>query len=158
MKNWSISAGHLLGAELRIHVFSLVLLLPIWMTPPLSHTTHDALRGVVLMLIMLGSALLHELAHSVVAMRNGVPVRSIVLLPLGGVSIMDNAPFASRKLDPAREIRIAMASLLRSLVWTNIFLGLLNVLPAYPLDGGRILRAVLTRRMDYLPATRRAVT
>ncbi len=192
MKNWSIPVGHLLGAELRIHVFSLVLLLPIWMTPPLSHTTHDALRGVVLMLLMLGSALLHELAHSVVAIRNGVPVRSIVLLPLGGVSIMDNAPFASRKPDPAREIRIAMAgpllslgiaaaaavlieaavpgahlgarpwihsaSLLRSLVWTNIFLGLLNVLPAYPLDGGRILRAVLTRRMDYLPATRRAVT
>ena len=115
MKNWSISAGRLLGAELRIHVFSLALLLPIWMTQPLSHTTHDALRGVVLMLLMLGSALLHELAHSVVAMRNGVPVRSIVLLPLGGVSIMDNAPFASRKPDPAREIRISMAGPLLSL-------------------------------------------
>jgi Zn-dependent protease/CBS domain-containing protein len=141
---------------------------------------------------MLGSALLHELAHSVVAMRNGIHVRSIVLLPLGGVSIMDDAPFAPRKTDPAREVRISMAgpllslgiaaavavliqaaipglhlgarpwihsgSLLRSLVWTNIFLGLLNVLPAYPLDGGRMLRAALIRRMDYLLATRRAVT
>ncbi len=191
MRGWSIPAGRLLGAELRIHVFSLALLLPIWlMRPP--YTTQDALRGVVLMLMMLGSALLHEIAHSVVAMRNGISVRSIVLLPLGGVSILDDAPFAPRKLDPAREIRISLAgpllslgiaaaaavliqaaipglrlgarpwihsaSLLRSLVWTNIFLGLLNLFPAYPLDGGRILRAVLTRRMDYLLATRRAVT
>ncbi len=191
MKGWSIPVGRLLGAELRVHVFSLALLLPIWlMRPP--YTTQDALRGVVLMLMMLGSALLHEIAHSVVAMRNGISVRSIVLLPLGGVSILDDAPFAPRKLDPAREIRISLAGpllslglaaaaavliqaafpglrlgvrpwihsagLLRSLVWTNIFLGLLNVFPAYPLDGGRILRAVLSRRMDYLLATRRAVT
>lgn len=192
MKSWSIPVGRLLGAELRIHVFSLALLLPIWMTLPLSHSAHDALRGVVLMLLMLSSALLHEIAHSVVAIRNGIPVRSIVLLPLGGVSIMDDAPFAPRKPDAAREIRIAMAGpllslgiaaaaavliqaavpsahlgarpwihssgLLRSLVWTNIFLGLLNALPAYPLDGGRMLRALLTRRMDYLLATRRAIT
>jgi Zn-dependent protease len=191
MKGWSIPVGRLLGAELRVHVFSLALLLPIWLVRP-PYTTQDALRGVVLMLMMLGSALLHEVAHSVVAMRNGITVRSIVLLPLGGVSILDDAPFAPRKLDPAREIRISLAgpllslgiaaaaavliqatvpglrvgarpwihsaSLLRSLVWTNIFLGLLNVFPAYPLDGGRILRAVLTRRMDYLRATRRAVT
>jgi Zn-dependent protease len=191
MKNWSIPAGRLLGAELRVHVFSLALLLPIWMMRP-PYTAHDALRGVVLMLMMLGSALLHELAHTVVALRNGIPVRAIVLLPLGGVSVMDDAPFAPRKPDPAREVRISMAgplqslglaavaavmiqvavpglhlaarpwihsaNLLRSLVWTNILLGLLNVLPAYPLDGGRVLRAVLTRRMDYLLATRRAVT
>jgi len=192
MKSWSIPVGRLLGAELRIHLFSLALLLPIWMKQQLSHTTPDILRSVALMLMILGSALLHELAHSMVALRNGIPVRSIVLLPLGGVSIMDDAPFPPRKPDPAREIRIAMAgpllslgiaaaaavmiqavipgarlgmrpwihpaSLLRSLVWTNIFLGLLNALPAYPLDGGRILRALLSRRMDYLRATRRAVT
>jgi Zn-dependent protease len=191
MKGWSIPVGRLLGAELRVHLFSLALLLPIWLMRPPS-TTQDALRGVVLMLMILGSALLHEIAHSVVAMRNGISVRSIVLLPLGGVSILDDAPFAPRKLDPARETRISLAgpllslgiaataavliqaavpglrlwarpwihsaSLLRSLVWTNIFLGLLNVFPAYPLDGGRVLRAVLTRRMDYLRATRRAVT
>jgi len=191
MKGWSISAGRLLGAELRIHLFSLALLLPIWMRQP-PRTAHDALRGVVLMLIVLVSALLHEIAHSAVAVRNGIPVRSLVLLPLGGVSIMGDAPFAPRKPDPAREIRISLAGpllsfgvaaaaavliqtavpgahlavrpwihsayLLRSLVWTNIFLGLLNLLPAYPLDGGRMLRAILSRRMDYLPATRRAVT
>src|SRR5919197_735359 len=192
MKTWSISAGRLLGAELRIHVFSLALLLPIWMTPPLSHSTHDAWRGVALMLMMLASALLHEIAHMVVALRNGIAVRSIVLLPLGGVSIMDDAAFSSRKQDPGRHIRIALAgpllslgvaaatavmiqaglpdlrllarpwihsaNLWRSLVWTNIFLGLHNALPAYPLDGGRIIRAMLSRRMDYLVATRRAVT
>jgi len=192
MKTWSIPVGRLLGADLRIHAFSFALLLPIWTAQPLSHSTNDALRAVVLMLMMLGSALLHEIAHSVVAMRNGISVRSIVLLPLGGVSILEEAPFAPRKPDAGREIRISLAgpllslglaaaaavmiqatvpslrlgtrpwihsgSLLRSLVWTNIFLALLNALPAYPLDGGRVLRAFLTRRMDYLLATRRAVT
>ena len=192
MKTWSIPVGRLLGAELRIHVFSLAMLLPIWMTKPLSHSNEDALRGVVLMLLMLGSALLHEMAHTLVAMRNGIHVRSIVLLPVGGVSVMDDAPFATRKPDPGREIRISLAgpllslgiaavlavliqaavpglhlgmrpwihssSLLRSLVWTNIILALLNALPAYPLDGGRVLRALMSRRMDYLLATRRAVT
>ena len=113
MKGWSISAGRLLGAELRIHLFSLALLLPIWMRQP-PRTAHDALRGVVLMLIVLVSALLHEIAHSAVAVRNGIPVRSLVLLPLGGVSIMGDAPFAPRKPDPAREIRISLAGPLLS--------------------------------------------
>lgn len=192
MKGWSIPVGHLFGADLRLHVFSLALLLPIWMSRPVPHGTNDAIRGIALMLLMLGSALLHEIAHTLIAMRNGIHVRSIVLLPLGGVSIMDEAPFASRKPNPAREVRVALAgpfvslgiaaalavvgqaaipglhlgprpaihsgSLLRSLVWTNIFIGLLNILPAYPLDGGRILRAIFSRRMDYLLATRRAVT
>ena len=191
MKGWSIPVGRLFGAELRVHIFSFGLLLPIWITRPVSHT-NDALRGVALMLLMLGSALLHEMAHILVALRNGVQVRSIVLLPFGGVSIMEGTPLASRKPDAGREIRISLAgpflslgiaaalaviaqvssptlhpatrpwitsaSLLRSLIWTNIFIGLLNILPAYPLDGGRILRAMFSRHMDYVLATRRAVT
>ncbi len=192
MKSWSIPAGRLLGADLRIHLTFIALVLPIWMTQSRLHAPWDPLRGLALVLIIFGSAILHEAAHVLVAMRNGVPVRSIVLLPIGGVTIMEQTQAGLRKPDPGREIRISMAgpllsfgiaaaaavllqfaipglhlgarpwvhsaNLLRSLVWTNVFLGLFNVLPAYPLDGGRILRAVFSRRMDYLLATRRAVT
>src|SRR3974377_2121724 len=115
MKGWSIPVGRLFGAELRGHVFSLVLLLPIWITRPVPHTPNDALRGVALMLLILGSALLHEMAHVLVAIRNGFNVPSILLLPLGGVSIMDDARAASRKPDAAREVRISLAGPLLSL-------------------------------------------
>lgn len=181
-----------MGADLRLHVTFLALLLPIWMRQPLSRSLADAERGIALILIILVSALLHEVAHVAMARRSGVPVRSIVLLPIGGVSVMEPTRVAGRALDPSREVRIAMAgpfasfgiaagaalffllaapaaslaarpwvgsaNLLRSLVWVNLFLGLFNLLPAYPLDGGRVLRARLSRRMDFLLATRRAVT
>jgi Zn-dependent protease/predicted transcriptional regulator len=192
MKSWSIPAGRLMGADLRIHITFLALLLPIWMRQPLSRSLADGERGIALVLIVLISALLHEVAHVAMARRSGAPVRSIVLLPIGGVSVMEPTRVASRAPDPSREIRIAMAgpiasfgiaaasalfvllaapgvglaarpwvgsaNLMRSLVWVNFFLGLFNLLPAYPLDGGRVLRARLSLRMDFLLATRRAVT
>ena len=109
------------------------------------------------------SVLFHELSHSVVARGYGLPVRRIVLWPLGGVSEIDReAP------TPGREFAIAAAgpalslvlggigwglyqvantgitgALLRQLVFANIIVGLFNLLPGLPLDGGRMLRAVI---------------
>ena len=109
------------------------------------------------------SVLFHELSHSVVAQGFGLPVRRIVLWPLGGVSEIDReAP------TPAREFAIAAAgpalslvlggigwglyqvantgitgALIRQLVFANIIVGLFNLLPGLPLDGGRMLRAVI---------------
>jgi Zn-dependent protease/predicted transcriptional regulator len=132
---------------------------------------------------------LHELGHAVVARRNGVAVRSIILLPIGGVTLMED--MGAHNANPARDIRISGVgpvvnlviaglsgtfilaflpqvnlwaqpfvhanNLPRSLFWANVFLGGFNLLPAYPMDGGRILRALLVERMDYVRATRRAV-
>jgi Zn-dependent protease/CBS domain-containing protein len=109
------------------------------------------------------SVLFHELSHSVVAQGFGLPVRRIVLWPLGGVSEIDReAP------TPGREFAIAAAgpalslvlggigwglyqvantgitgALIRQLVFANIIVGLFNLLPGLPLDGGRMLRAVI---------------
>jgi Zn-dependent protease len=109
------------------------------------------------------SVLIHELSHSVVARGYGLPVRRIVLWPLGGVSEIDReAP------TPGREFAIAAAgpalslvlggigwglyqvantgitgALIRQLVFANIIVGLFNLLPGLPLDGGRMLRAVI---------------
>src|SRR5208283_3043494 len=140
--------------------------------------------------INFGGVVLHELGHALVARRNGVVVRSIILLPIGGVTLMEE--MGPRNADPARDIRISVAgplvnlaiaavsgafilaflpqvklwnqpfvhagNLPRPLFWGNLFLGGFNLLPAYPMDGGRILRAMLAERMDYVAATRRAVT
>jgi Zn-dependent protease len=195
MRNWSISAGRLFGVELRIHLTFFILLLFIWFTDSsASHSASVGPRGLALLGIIFISVVLHELAHSLVGMRAGIPAKAVILLPIGGVTLMDET---RQSLQPAsetwrRDIRIAMvgplvnlliaaiagalltstvpgirlwqepyitsSNLLRSLVWTNIWLGLINLLPAYPLDGGRVLRAMFARKMDPVRATRRAVS
>src|SRR6185369_547624 len=189
MKNWSIPAGRLLGVELRIHLTFALLLAFVLLNESYARGTKGALRGLALVVIIVGSVILHELGHAVTAMSFGQAVNSIILLPIGGITIMDDQ---SRSLpNPKRDIRVALAGpmvnlvvavflgtgmllffpqvqlfakpyvssagLLRSLVWANLFLGAFNLLPAYPMDGGRILRAWLSTRMGYLIATRRAV-
>ncbi|AET63419.1 CBS domain-containing protein [Methanothrix harundinacea] len=126
---------------------------------------------------------LHELGHSFVAMRYGIKIRSITLYIFGGVASMEDIP-----RDPSMEARMAVAgpgvsgilgagtillslqaaSLLggghplTTLLWTlgviNIILMIFNLLPAFPMDGGRVLRAWFASRLPYVEATRRAAT
>lgn len=188
MRGWSFPAGKLFGVDIRIHLTFLFLLGFVWMTESVTMGPAGAARGLALVGIIFGSVVLHELAHALVAQHSGVKVRSIILLPIGGVTLMDDPG----KSDPAREIRISVAgpllnlvvavivgavilafapqvklwsqpfvhasNLPRSLFWGNLFLGAFNLLPAYPMDGGRVLRAMLAERMDYVSATRRAVS
>src|SRR5271157_3030822 len=190
MRSWSIPAGRLFGVDIRIHLTFLFLLAFVWFTQSVTLGTTGALRGMALVGIIFGCVVLHELGHALVARRNGVAVRSIILLPIGGVTLMEDT--GQRNADPARDIRISVAgplvnlvialvsgvfilafmpqvklwaqpfvhagNLPRALFWGNLFLGGFNLLPAYPMDGGRILRALLAERMDYVHATRRAVT
>lgn len=192
MRSWSIPAGRLFGVEIRVHLTFFFLLVFVWVTESVSHGATGAPRGLALVGIIFGSVILHELGHALVALHSGVPVRSITLLPIGGITMMDDSTFGPRRPDPARDIRISLAgplvnvgiallaglgvlavapelqlwarpyvhsgNLLRSLVWSNLFLAGFNLLPAYPMDGGRVLRAVFASRMDYMRATRRAVT
>lgn len=120
-------------------------------------------------LVIFTSVLLHELSHTVVAAILGVKVAEIELLPFGGQAKIDD--FTG--LDPEREIYIALAGPILSLsiaalfhfwpaafpfqtallIQVNLLLGVFNLLPALPLDGGRILRAYLSSRMGYKRAT-----
>jgi Zn-dependent protease/CBS domain-containing protein len=196
MRSWSISAGRIFGIDIRIHITFLFLLAFVWMTESASHGTLGAVRGLVLVAIIFGCVILHELGHAIVAVQSGLSAKSIILLPIGGITILDDSKLpASAQPRPAawkRDIRMALSGplvnliiglvsgsillavapeihlwmkpwvhsnhLLRSFVWANIYLGLFNLLPAYPLDGGRVLRALFSRRMDPVQATRRAVT
>jgi len=190
MRTWSIPAGRIAGIDIRIHFTFAALLIFVLFSDPENPAGPG--RALALVGIIFGSVILHELAHALVAVRAGLPVRSITLLPIGGVTVMDT----SQQGHPpaATEIRVAAAgpllnlvlagtstivvlavypeagvwlwqppfvhaaNLPRALVWANLFMALFNLLPAYPMDGGHILRAYLTRDMDYLAATRRAMT
>jgi len=128
------------------------------------------LIGVVTALLFFGSLLLHELAHSIVAKRNGMTIRRITLFLLGGVSDLEEEP-----KDASVELRMAAAGPLTSLalsvvfflIWlvsaiaglsgiiqapifylslVNLLMALFNFIPAFPMDGGRVLRAILWRR------------
>ncbi len=190
MRNWSIPVGRLFGIEIRIHLTFLFLLFFVWSTSAQDATA--TLRGLGLVGIIFGSVVLHELGHALVARGSGIPAKSIILLPIGGITILDEAHALPDPLNAwKRDIRVAVAgplvnlviagfsalilvaaipgfsvtarplmhssALMRSIVWANVYLGLFNLLPAYPMDGGRALRALFSRRVDMVQATQRAV-
>ncbi len=140
----------------------------------LAGVSYGGLLGVLLSVLLFASILAHELGHSVVARTRGVPIAGIDLHLFGGVAKMAAPPRS-----PSDEIAIALAgpavSLLIGgaaiavnaalpmsfLVWlggANLMLGLFNLLPALPLDGGRVLRAMLAKRRGLFAGTRAAVT
>jgi Zn-dependent protease/CBS domain-containing protein len=182
------------GIDLRIHfTFPLVLLLGAaqWGEP---HGARGALFGCVLMLALFACVVLHELGHSVVARRLGIPVREIVLLPIGGVALMVRSPrrplhelliaaagpavsgllalafagllaaaYPNLGLDARHLVdpRVAQPSAPTLLAWlftANLGLLLFNLVPAFPMDGGRMLRAVLASFLGFQRATRIAAT
>lgn len=139
------------------------------------------LFGILMAVALFASVLLHELAHSLYARAKGGKVREITLMMLGGVSQLTQMP---RK--PGQEAMMALVGPLTSLAlgalsllgarfvpaatafpahfglfyfgYLNLFLGFFNLLPAFPMDGGRILRALLTRPLGRSRATRVAAT
>jgi Zn-dependent protease len=137
--------------------------------------------GVVSMLGLFASLLLHELAHSVTARHLGVPIKSITLFLFGGVAELESEPKSALSelwiaiAGPLMSLALAFAfwslsgtaamigiapagvAVLSYLAFINLVLALFNMLPAFPLDGGRVLRAYLWHRSgDVLEATRAA--
>ncbi|GGS55556.1 site-2 protease family protein [Streptomyces cinerochromogenes] len=188
--NESLSLGRIAGVRVGLHWSVLVILVLVTVTLargefPTAHPGHSAGQywslAVLTAIVFLASLLAHELAHAVVARRNGVQVDGITLWMLGGA-----ARLHSEAATPAAELRIAAVGPLTSLLaggvlagvaagldalhtsglvveavaWLsaiNILLAVFNALPAAPLDGGRLLRAYLWHRTgDRLRATRGA--
>lgn len=194
MRSWSILVGRIFGVEIRVHLTFVFLLAFVWMAESAMKGNSTPGRVLVLVGIIFGSVVLHELGHALVAKREGLQAKAIILLPIGGITLLDETQAGGTPGGVAwkRDIQIALAGplvnialalvsgavvltsfpdanlwtkpfvhsnhLLRSLVWSNLYLGLFNLLPAYPMDGGRVLRALFSRRMDTVQATRRAVS
>ena len=123
------------------------------------------IMGIIASLMIFVSVLIHELAHSLVAKRRGIEVKSITLFILGGVSNLENEPgkpsaeFAMAIVGPLTSFVLALiffglsyipqsagspgAAMLSYLALINLFLGAFNLLPGFPLDGGRVLRSII---------------
>jgi Zn-dependent protease len=183
MLGWSMNLFRVRGIQLAVH-FSFFLLLGFtaW-----NGWTDDRAAGVfwytLVLLTCFACVILHELGHSLTAIHFGIGVRRILLLPIGGMAEFDSIP-----REPRREILITLAGpavnfVLAGLLWIalppapaqesahlnplefghlllfwNLLMGGFNLLPAFPMDGGRILRALLALRCSYLKATFWAAT
>ncbi len=130
--------------------------------------------GLILAVALFGSILLHELAHSLVARRQGAEVQSITLMALGGVSQLRGEVHPEHEawmafVGPLTSLGIAatsygafallrlppeVAAALLVVAWMNLALGVFNLLPAFPMDGGRVLRGLLVSRVGRSRATR----
>jgi Zn-dependent protease len=158
--------GRMFGFPVEINLSFLLLLGVVFFA-------YGGLVGVLVTVLAFGSVLLHELGHALVARRLGVHVSGIELSFFGGAAKMVQMPrsadheIAIAAAGPAVSLMLAgvglglgavfHASLLGALVgtigWINLVIAGFNLIPALPMDGGRILRALLTRRMDFVRAT-----
>ncbi|MDY0110829.1 MAG: site-2 protease family protein [Candidatus Krumholzibacteria bacterium] len=179
---WTLRLGAYRGIDVYLHATFLLLLgflaVSYWLA---SRSFASVFMGVGFFLLLFASVLLHEFGHALTAARYGIKTRDIVLYPIGGVARLERMPEDPRQelvvalAGPAVNVVIALGLLLwlnlagileplRGMDWTrgpllerlavvNIFLVLFNLIPAFPMDGGRVLRALLAMRLEYTRAT-----
>jgi Zn-dependent protease/predicted transcriptional regulator len=192
--SWSLKLFRIRDIDVKVHLTFVFIL--VWAAYRWGTSTGQgwlgALFGVVVTLLLFAAVTLHELGHSFQALKYGVGVRGITLMPMGGMAEMEAIP-----QKPIQELRIALAGplvnftifallvglslilqaealltpgelreslgqaswagTLAYLTAANLLLGLFNLIPAFPMDGGRVLRALLALRLDYRLATKIAV-
>ncbi|HIP84401.1 MAG TPA: CBS domain-containing protein [Methanothermococcus okinawensis] len=166
----SLRVIKVMGIPIELHITFILLLLLVYY--------FWGLDGLILYMFLFASVVIHELAHSYIAKKYGVHIERILLLPIGGMAMMDRIPKRG-------ELKIAIAGpvvsillgivliilsyfiegpvlyiegidypLITTVAILNILLGIFNLFPAFPMDGGRILRSLLASKMNYIKATR----
>lgn len=182
---WSLKIGRVSGIGLYLHVTLLLLFALLAYAGFVEMGTRGAVWSLALVASILACIMLHELGHSLIAQRLGVQVRSITLLPIGGVAALKGIPekpwheIAITLSGPTINLVIAAAllpftgqlprlfvitmphdlsSFLATMVNANLTLFVFNFIPAFPMDGGRLLRAVLALMMSFPRATVIAAT
>lgn len=180
--SWSFPIGTVKGTVIRLHLTFLLFLVWIGVSHYAQGGQAAAVQGVLFISLLFACVLLHEFGHVFAARRYGVQTPDITLLPIGGVARLERIPEKpSEELvvalaGPAVNVVIAAllflilgglpsmedgmqpenagVGLLERLAWVNITLVVFNLIPAFPMDGGRVLRALLASRLGYTRGTR----
>ncbi len=182
---WSWKIAQVAGIDVYIHATFLLILswvaLGHW-----SQGLAGMLGGVLFILAIFVCVVLHEFGHALTARRYGIKTRDITLYPIGGVARLERMPdqplqelwvalagpavnlviaaalfvwlTLTATLVPIEHLTVTTGPFLERLLVTNLFLAGFNLLPAFPMDGGRVLRALLALRMEYMRATQVAAT
>lgn len=179
---WSLKIGRFAGIDVFVHAtFFLLVGWVALMHFQDGRSMSAALGGVVFIVAIFLCVVLHEYGHALMARRYGIPTRDIILLPIGGVARLEKMPtkpiqelwvalagpavnvaiviglFAWLKLtaswEPFQNLTVTTGPFLERLMAVNIFMIVFNMIPAFPMDGGRVLRAALAIRMEYGRAT-----
>jgi Zn-dependent protease/predicted transcriptional regulator len=184
---WQWKLGTFAGIDVFIHATFLLIVgwygFTYWQE---TRTLAGALEGVAFILLLFLAVTLHEYGHALTARKFGIKTRDITLYPIGGVARLERMPekpiqelwvalagpavnvviavllfgwlaFANA-LVPLNQLTLATGSFIERLMLVNISLVVFNLIPAFPMDGGRVLRAILAINMDYVRATQIAAT
>ena len=184
---WSWKIGQFRGIGVYLHATFLILIafivLSHWSE---GHTLGKTLEGVGFILALFGCVVLHEFGHALMAARYGIKTRDITLLPIGGVARLERMPEEplqelwvalagpavnlviagvlfiwlqfTNAFTPLEQLSLTSGPFLERLIVVNVSLLLFNMLPAFPMDGGRVLRALLATRLEYARATQIAAS
>ncbi len=179
---WSLTIGRFGGTAVRVHITFIIFLAWIGFSAWQSHGSAAARDTILFIALIFACVVLHEFGHIFVARRFGIATPQVTLFPIGGIASMQRIPEK-----PAQELAVAIAgplvnlgiamllflalgsvelarlddagvSLLARLATANIFLFLFNLIPAFPMDGGRVLRALLAMKVGRPRATKAAAT
>ncbi len=180
---WSWKLGTFAGIAVYMHATFLLLLgwiaVSHWMQ---YQSLLPTLTGVAFILALFVCVVLHEYGHALTARRFGIGTKDITLLPIGGMARLERIPekpnqefwvalagpavnvviaallaaylFLTGHFQPVPQIGLTHGVFLERVMFANLFLVGFNLIPAFPMDGGRVLRALLAKRMEYARATR----
>lgn len=183
---WSFPIAKVSGTLVQIHATFLILLAWIGGSYYLQGGLEAAVNGTIFILAVFGCVILHEFGHVLAAKRYGIPTPTITLLPIGGVARLQSIPEEPNKefviAIAGPLVNVAIAGILFAVlggfpslatiegleqthygIWdkllmVNIVLVVFNLIPAFPMDGGRVLRSLLAMKLDYLTATQIAAS
>lgn len=182
---WSYGIGRIAGTVIKVHV-TFVLLVALWAIRGYEEGgPSGALAGALTLLALFACILLHEFGHILMARRFGVRTPDVILLPIGGVARLERIPEEPKQellialAGPAVTLAIIVVlylilqltgspvtlgalspegPFLAQLLEVNVYLLAFNLIPAFPMDGGRVLRALLASRLGLVRGTRIAAT